>query len=380
MMNDNKKVILHIITGLSDGGAEAVLYRLCQFDKKNRHIVISLMDRGKYGSLLEEINVEVYCLNMPSGKVHLNSLLRLFQLIRQFKPNAVQTWMYHADLIGGLVARCAGIKNVIWGVHHTTLVKGESKRSTIFIAKLNAFISSFIPRRIIYCAEKSRQVQESIGFNSRIGQVVPNGYNVDDFIPNFASGIEFRKKNEIATIDFLVGHVGRFHPFKDYPTLINSIGILKKSKYPVRVVMVGNDLTEENKNLQELINESYCKESILLLGRKDDIPSVMNGIDLFILSSVSEAFPNVLNEAMACGTPCVTTDVGDAAVIVGEAGWIVPAKNPQALAKAVLEAVEEKISTPQAWQERKQACRQRIVENFSIEKMVSGYHNVWFNS
>lgn len=379
-MNDNIKTILHIITGLSDGGAEAVLYRLCQFDKENRHIVISLMDRGKYGPLLEKINVEVYCLNMPSGKMRLNSLLRLFQLIRQFKPNAVQTWMYHADLIGGLVARCAGVKNVIWGVHHTTLVKGESKRSTIFIAKLNAFISYFIPRRIIYCAEKSRQVQESIGFNSRIGQVVPNGYNVDDFIPNFASGIDFRNKNKIASIDFLVGHVGRFHPFKDYPTLIKTIGILKKSKYRIRVVMVGKELNDENKNLQELINESYCKESMLLLGRRDDIPSVMNGLDLFILSSVSEAFPNVLNEAMACGTPCVTTDVGDAAVIVGKAGWVVPAKNPQALAKAVLEAVEEKINTPQAWQERKQVCRQRIVDNFSIEKMVSGYHNVWFDS
>lgn len=379
-MNDNIKTILHIITGLSDGGAEAVLYRLCQFDKENRHIVISLMDRGKYGPLLEKVNVEVYCLNMPSGKMRLNSLLRLFHLIRQFKPNAVQTWMYHADLIGGLVARCAGVKNVIWGVHHTTLVKGESKRSTIFIAKLNAFISYFIPRRIIYCAEKSRQVQESIGFNSRIGQVVPNGYNVDDFIPNFASGIDFRNKNKIASIDFLVGHVGRFHPFKDYPTLIKTIGILKKSKYRIRVVMVGKELNDENKNLQELINESYCKESMLLLGRRDDIPSVMNGLDLFILSSVSEAFPNVLNEAMACGTPCVTTDVGDAAVIVGKAGWVVPAKNPQALAKAVLEAVEEKINTPQAWQERKQVCRQRIVDNFSIEKMVSGYHNVWFDS
>lgn len=379
-MTDNKKTILHIITGLGDGGAEAVLYRLCQFDKKNRHIVISLMDGGKYGPLLEGINVKVYCLNMSSGKVHLNALLRLFKLIRTFKPNAVQTWMYHADLIGGLIARCAGIKNVIWGVHHTTLVKGESRGATIFIAKLNAFISSFIPRRIIYCAEKSRQVQESIGFNSRIGQVVPNGYNVDDFIPNSASGNYFREENDIAKIDFLVGHVGRFHPFKDYPTLIKCIGILNKSKYIVKVVMVGNDLTEENKNLQELISESYCKESMLLLGRRDDIPSVMNGIDLFVLSSVSEAFPNVLNEAMACGTPCVTTDVGDAAVIVGETGWIVPPKNPQGLASAILEAVEEKTNKPQSWQERNQACRQRIVENFSIEKMVLGYHNVWFDN
>lgn len=105
----------------------------------------------------------------------------------------------------------------------------------------------------------------------------------------------------------------------------------------------------------------------------------MNGFDLFVLSSVSEAFPNVLNEAMACGTPCITTNVGDAAVIVGDTGWVVPPKDPQALAKAMLEAMEEQQDNPQAWQARKKACRERIVNNFSIKKMVESYHQVWFN-
>ncbi|MGI2100257.1 glycosyltransferase family 4 protein [Shewanella oncorhynchi] len=374
------KKILHIITGLSDGGAEAVLYRLCDFDRDSEHVVISLMDKGKYGPLLEEIGVKVYCLNMPAGSIHLMALVKLYKLLRQLKPNAVQTWMYHADLIGGIISRLARVKNVVWGVHHTTLVRGESKLSTIIIAKLNALISSFIPRRIIYCAEKSRQVQESIGFYSKIGNVVPNGYNIDDFMPNFTKGMSFRQEIELANDKFLIGHVGRFHSFKDYPNLTQSIGLLSDSKDRVKVALVGNDLTDGNDVLKRLINENTCGECILLLGRRQDIPSVMNGFDLFILSSSSEAFPNVLNEAMACSTPCVTTDVGDAAVIVGETGWVVPPKDPQALAKAIFEAMDEKQHNPQVWQARKQACRKRIVDNFSIEKMVAGYHQVWFNS
>lgn len=373
------KKILHIITGLSDGGAEAVLYRLCHHDKDNQHIVISLMDKGKYGPLLEDMGVQVYCLNMPAGKIRFSALIKLYKLIRQLKPDVVQTWMYHADLIGGIIARLAGVKNIVWGVHHTTLVKGESKRSTILIAKINALISSFIPRKIIYCAEKSRQVQESIGFSPKIGHVVPNGYNIDNFKPDFNSGVAFRQEVGLADEKFLIGHVGRYHPFKDYPTLVNAVSLLTKEKSALKVVMVGGDLTTDNTQLNQLIKDNICTERITLLGRRNDITAVMNGFDLFVLSSVSEAFPNVLNEAMACGTPCITTDVGDAAVIVGDTGWVVPPKDPQALAKAMFAAMEEQQDNPQAWQARKQACRERIVNNFSIKKMVEGYHQVWFN-
>lgn len=372
--------VKHIITGLNDGGAEAVLYRLCHHDKENQHIVISLMDKGKYGPLLEDMGVQVYCLNMPAGKIRFSALIKLYKLIRQLKPDVVQTWMYHADLIGGVIARLAGVKNIVWGVHHTTLVKGESKRTTILIAKINALISSFIPRKIIYCAEKSRQVQESIGFSPKIGHVVPNGYNIDDFKPDLDAGMAFRQEVGLADEKFLIGHVGRYHPFKDYPTLVNAVSLLTKEKSALKVVMVGGDLTTDNTQLDQLIKDNICTERITLLGIRNDITAVMNGFDLFVLSSVSEAFPNVLNEAMACGTPCITTDVGDAALIVGDTGWVVPPKDPQALAKAMFEAIEEKQDNPQAWQARKKACRERIVNNFSIEKMVEGYHQVWFNS
>ena len=104
--------VIHIITGLNNGGAEAVLYRLCKYDKINKHIVISMMDYGKYGELLRNENIDVYTLDMPAGKLTLNGIINLYKIIKQFKPNVVQTWMYHANLIGGIVAKIAGIKKL----------------------------------------------------------------------------------------------------------------------------------------------------------------------------------------------------------------------------------------------------------------------------
>lgn len=370
--------ILHIITGLNDGGAEAVLFRLCEHDKKNIHIVVSLMDEGKYGLLIEKSGINVHYLNMPPGRIRFLSLIKLFKLIRETKPDVVQTWMYHADLIGGVIARLAGVRNVVWGVHHSNLIKGQSKSSTILIAKINAVLSYFVPRHIIYCAKKSRQVQEGFGFNKNIGKVVSNGYNVIDFTINQLSGEIFRKELELASECFLIGNVGRYHPLKDYKTFSEAINLLDNHDEKIKVAIVGTGLTAKNEELALLFNKSNGVEHTKFLGRRNDIPSIMNGFDLFVLTSTSEAFPNVLNEAMACGTPCVTTDVGDAAFIVGDTGWVVPSKNPGAIASAILIAISEWKNNPQAWHKRKQACRQRIVENFSVEKMVSKYNEVWF--
>lgn len=372
-----KSRVLHVITGLNDGGAEAVLYRLCKFDKENQHIVVSMMNEGKYGQLLNDEGVQVHCLNMRPGRLSISGLWQLFKLLRKIKPNVVQTWMYHADLIGGVVSRLAGVRNIVWGVHHTTLVKGESKRSTILVAKLNAYLSKIIPRKVIYCAQKSREVQESIGCNSAKGVVVSNGYDVNDFIPNLSVRKKFREELGLSDDVFLIGHVGRYDPQKDQKNLIEAISFIAEKVKNFKVVMVGTNLDSNNQTLNAQIQNQGLEKHLVLIGRRNDVPAVMNGLDLFVLSSLAEAFPNVLSEAMACGTPCVTTDVGDAALIIGNTGWVVPPKIPQSLADAIIQAIDEKRKNHSAWLQRKEACRNRIVENFSIEKMVRSYHQVW---
>ena len=369
--------VLHIITGLSDGGAEAILYRMCKFDKEYKHTVISLMGEQKYGPMLTNIGVDVYTLDFPKGKIRLLGLYKLYKFIWQIKPDVVQTWLDHADLIGGVIARLAGIKNIVWGVHHTALVRGESKLSTICISKINVFLSYFIPKKIIYCAEESRIAQEKIGYKKTKGQVVRNGYDIEGFVQNKYLGENFRNELGISINDLLIGHVGRYDPQKDLNNLIEAFALLNRDNFDFHAVIIGTDLDYNNQDLVCMLNKNGLEERVSLQGRRNDIVAVMNGIDLFVLSSRSEAFPNVLNEAMLCGTPCITTNVGDAREIVGDTGWVVRPKDPQVLAKTILQAAKEKQSNNDSWLQREAACRQRVVENFSLNEMLKKYKEVW---
>lgn len=369
--------IIHIITGLNNGGAEAVLYRLVTNDTKHKHVVVSLMGMGKYGPLLEEKGIEVVCLNMPQGKLTLGGVLTLWKTLRKHKPDVVQTWMYHADFIGGLVAKFAGIKNIVWGIHHTDLVPGESRKATILIARLCAKISAFVPTKIVCCAERAAQVHAELGYKKEKMVVIGNGYELSHFRVDEAMGAETREALGIEANTPLLGKVGRFNALKDHKNLLQALAILKNKGLVFRALLVGPDIDVNNTELMSWVGQNQLQGNLFLLGQRTDIPALMNAMDVHVLSSLSEAFPNVLCEAMACGTPCVTTDVGDAGLIVGDTGWVVPPRNAEALADAIEQALLEKQNNPEAWQQREQASRARIEENFSVETMIKKYHAVW---
>jgi len=369
--------VLHIITGLNKGGAETLLCNLCEYDNQFKHTIISLSDIKDFDLSFSKKNIKVFSLNFQDGKIKISGIYKLYRLIKKFNPDIVQTWMIHADFIGGIVARLAGIKNIFWGVHHTILLPGKVKFSTIFILKCNAFLSNFVPKKIIYCAEKSRLIQESIGFNKSKGLVIQNGYNIKNFSQNDILRKDFRNELGCSDNDFLIGHVGSYHPLKDQSSLIDALAFLNKKGFEYSAVLVGKNLDNNNHDLVSKIRENGLTDHIILLGERNDIPAVMNGIDLFVLSSLSEAFPNVLNEAMACGTPCVTTNVGDASLIVDNTGWVVPPKDPKAIANAVFNAVDEKQSDNLTWTKRKNECHKRIADHFTLEKMLKKYKEAW---
>ncbi len=368
--------VTHIITGLNDGGAEAVLYRLCLNDTQNSHSVISLMDMGKYGPLLQTADIKVYCLGMPRGKVKLSGVLHLYQLIRSIRPDVVQTWMYHADLIGGLVAKFAGIRRVFWGIHHSTLEPKKSRWSTILIARICGALSWLIPSKIVCCAEKSTHIHAGLGYAPRKFIVIPNGYNVEEFRPDESARQRLRSEWAIDEDTPLIGMVARFDPQKDHQNLFLALSHLRQSGQPFKCLLVGSGVDGMNTILHKLVDHYGLQDTVVLLGRRNDIPALMNALDIHVLSSFGEAFPNVLAEAMACGTPCVSTDVGDAALIVGDTGWIVPPQDPEALAQAINTAIEAR-QDAKSWFNRKHAARQRIVENFSVTRMVRGYTEQW---
>lgn len=369
--------VIHVITGLNEGGAEAVLYRLSTHDAENRHRVISLMDEGKYGPLLQAAGVEVYCLGMPRGRVTASALIRLWRLLRAKQPEVVQTWMYHGDLVGGVAARLAGVSAVCWGIRNTALTPGVSARGTILVARICARLSRWVPRAIVSCSHEAVRVHRALGYAAQKFVVIPNGYDLARFAPDAVARQRLRAEWGVDDETPIIGIVARFDPQKDHATLVGALVRLARAGSRFRCVLVGTGVDDSNLALREAIDDAGLARNIRLLGRRDDVPAVMNALDVHVLSSsFGEAFPNVLAEAMACGTPCVTTDVGDAALIVGDTGWVVPPRDPDALAGALAEALAARNDSA-AWQARRRAAREHVALHFDIQRMVQSYRAVW---
>ena len=374
----NLIVIVHIITGLGDGGAQSVLFRLCAEDKVHQHVVVSLSDSGKYGPLLEDYGIETFTLDMPKRSFLLCSALQLYRILRTLNPDVIQTWMYHADFFGGLVARWAGFSSIVWGIRHSTLEQGKSSGLTILIAKLSAIASGWLPAKIAVCAQRAMEVHDELGYCKAKMQVIPNGFDLERFKPQKSLDLAAIGVSPIVVDNPVIATIGRYDPQKDHATLLKALAILRARHLHVTCLLVGTGLDSNNHELTELIVKNDLMDSVVLLGARNDIPAVLNAADVHVLSSAfGEGFPNVVAEAMSCGTPCVVTDVGDAANIVGETGWVVPSSNPLALANALQLALEDLGGSEMEWQQRCKDARARIRDNFSIQNMISSYHSIW---
>lgn len=368
--------ILHLITGLDDGGAEGVLFRLVTQDRQHSHCVVSLTDLGKYGPLLHQQGIPVTALAMPRGRISLRGLIRLWQLLRDAQAALMQTWMYHADLLGGVVGQLAGLP-VVWGIRNSTLDPARSARTTHWVVRSCARLSHWLPVRIVVCAHAAVAVHAALGYDASRMRVIPNGYDLSRFQPDRAARERLRAQWGMADTLPVIGMAARFDPQKDHANLIDALQRLAAQGFTFRAILVGRGVTPDNTALSQQIRAAGLAHQVQLLGAQHDIPAVMNALDLHVLSSAyGEAFPNVLAEAMACGTPCVTTDVGDAAYLVGDTGWVVAPRDAPALAAALAQALTAWRDAA-AWQERQHHCRQRIARHFTLAHMIQGYHEVW---
>jgi glycosyltransferase involved in cell wall biosynthesis len=366
--------VVHIITGLGDGGAEHVLFKICKYDIANKHLVISLKGPGKYSSLLSKLGIKVYCLNVRFFSIY--KFLFLIKLLRSLKPDIVQTWLVHADFLGSIAARLAGINNILWNVRYSNIEIGKAKLTTIFIIKILSILSYLIPKFIIIVSKKAKKIYKIVGYNKKIFKFIPNGYDLSILKINKLQKINFRKKIKIKKNITLIGNVARYDPQKDHLNLLNALSLIREKNRNFFCVLVGSNVNQNNIDLISVIKRLKLSNHVKLLGQNNNISKVMNGLDIHVLSSsYGEGFPNVVAESMACGTPCIVTDVGDSALIVGKTGWVVPPKNSIRLAKAIEKALYEKNTNK--WNKRCNKARLRIKNNYNISKMVRLYNKVW---
>ena len=367
--------IVHIITTLGDGGAENTLSKICEHDKQNKHIIISLKDGGKYYKILKKLGIQIYILN-----IKLYSFYKIFYIVKilnSLKPHVVQTWLVHGDFIGGLMARLAGIDSIVWNIRHSNLQFKKTKILTILIQKILIRFSFFIPKKIIVNSLKAKKIYQQSGYDKKKLIFIPNGYNLNIFKPNKLKYINFRKKYQPKKNIILIGNVARYDPKKDHSNLLNALKIIKSKKINFLCLLFGFKINKFNSKLVTEIKQLKLSNHVKLLGQSDDIPSIMNGLDIYIQSSsFGEGFPNVVAEAMACATPCVVTDVGDASQIVQEFGWVVPPNDPIKLANSIEQAINEIYS--KKWHRRCINARKIIKNNFDIKKMIQAYNKIWF--
>jgi glycosyltransferase involved in cell wall biosynthesis len=365
-----------VITSLNQGGAETVLFRLINATRhRYEHAVVSLSDEGYFASLLREQGITVFVLDIPRGQINLRSLRRLRQIIREFRPEVIQTRLHHANLLGGLAARFTGAVPVVWAVHSSYLGTWRKTWKTRLVRRFCSWLSHALPEAIISDAQSSAELHMSLGFARNKMSVIYNGVDGAVFRPDEKARFRIRAAWGVGEAEVLAGSVARWDPLKDHDNLLRAVRLAADEGANFRCVLVGSEMTLENPPLRALIEQHGVGERVLAVGPSPDVPGVMAALDLLVMSSLSESMPVAVVEAMACAVPCLVTDVGDSAAIVGDTGWVMPARDSRALADSMKVAVSE-IHAPQ-FAARAEACRSRIAAHFSLERMSQAYAAVW---
>jgi glycosyltransferase involved in cell wall biosynthesis len=368
--------VLHIITDLSAGGAETMLYRLLSKMDTERfeNEVISLTSLGDIADKIGSNGVPVRALGMEMGVPNPMPVARLFRWIRRSKPQIVQTWMYHANLTGGLTARLATDIPVVWAIHHANLDPHGNKRLTIWIARVCASMSKWLPRCIVFCSQAALLSHVKLGYAAQRMVVIPNGLDLHEFKPDPSAGIAMREKLGIGAESIVIGTAARFHVLKDYRNLVEAAARLRANFPDVHFVMCGFGVTPDNQELVQWIAEAGLQTHCHLLGEQRNIARLFAASDIATSSSLSEAFPLSVGEAMACGTPCVVTDVGDSALIVGNTGRVVKPRDPDALTAAWRELIE---AGPSVRRHLGMTARLRVEQHFSLPMAVERYQAIY---
>ncbi|SUY79728.1 GDP-mannose-dependent alpha-(1-6)-phosphatidylinositol monomannoside mannosyltransferase [Comamonas testosteroni] len=301
--------------------------------------VISLIGLGEVGPKIQALNIPVYSLDMSRGVPNPLVVLRLAKLLRQLQPEVVHTWMYHADLLGGLAARLAGFRKVIWCIRHSNLSKTENKRSTLWVVKACALLSHRVPVQMISCSQRAKEVHAAVGYAADKLHVIPNGFDLSRFVPDVAARASVRAELGLAADVPLVGLIARFDSQKNHCGFVEAAAQVHAQMPDVHFVLAGTGVDAANIALNSAIAVKGLQARMHLLGRREDVPRLMASLDVLASSSHGEAFPNVLGEAMACGVPCVVTDVGDSAEIVGDTGCVVAAGDMVGLARGLVDVL-----------------------------------------
>lgn len=351
-----------------------MLYRLVQSlhgRDGHEHAIVTLTDTCSFDFVSLGVPVDIVDLKKMVNPV--SGLARLRQVIRMHKPDVIQAWMYHGN-VAATLSGPAGIP-VVWGIHHSLHDLMNERLATRLLIRAGAFLGKWKnTSRIVYVSGKSQAHHCAHGYPVEKSIVIPNGFDCFDFLPD--ESIKVMTRHELGFDDshMLIGNFGRYHPVKDHDLLLRAFSAVSNDFPKARLLLAGTGITETNQELIDLVRTLGIGDRVVLLGPRNDMPRLYNALDLYVLSSKSESFPNVLGEASACGVVSITTDVGDAGQIIGETGLVVPPSSPDALCSAIRQMLSLERRERQALGAR---ARQNIVNRFGLPVVVRAYAGLY---
>ena len=368
--------VLHLITDLNVGGAETMLHKLVSHSDRKRfkHHVVSMLDKGVLGDRIQAAGVQVHVLGMRRGRPSFRGSLALRSILRETRPDILQTWMYHADLLGTLAV--VGMKNTVllWNLRNSSLDTSQYRRLSRWTMRACAFLSRH-PRIVVSNSEAACHDHMRLGYKPRRWVVIPNGFDISEFAPEPSARLSVRNELRLASETILIGLIARYDPQKDHVTFLQAAAQLAQAEPRVHFLLAGEGATLENPSLAALIQKLNMADRLHLLGCRLDVARLDTALDLATSASAfGEGFSNVVGEAMACGVPCVVTDVGESAQIVGDTGRVVPPRDPASMQNAWKEllALDEN-----ARRSLGQRARQRIEQNYSLVHIVHEYEMLY---
>lgn len=370
--------VLHVTPGLESGGAEMLVMKLVgRMDRsKFENLVVSITDEGPIlGKKIRDQDITLLTLNFRRGSPNPRMVLKLAETIRRERPHVIQTWMYHANVVGSLANSIAGSRPLVWNIQNAKLDPANTKRQTLKVIHFNARLSRLVSK-IICGSAAGYEVHKELGYPTRKMVIVDNGIDTDEFVPDESVREKVRRELSISPETPVVGMVARFSRQKDHGNFFRAAGILHKRRPDVRFVLCGMDVTRDNPTVWSFVTQAGVEDCTDLLGIYPDTTAhLTTAFDVATSSSsFGESFCIALGEAMACGVPCVTTAMEGPAALVGDVGLVVPISDPEALAAAWEKMLN---LTPEERSNRGKASRRRVIDHFSLDAMVRNYEEIY---
>jgi glycosyltransferase involved in cell wall biosynthesis len=361
-VSDGCRRLLMLVRSLDRGGAERQVVLLASgLPGLGWEPTVAVMYAGgALGGELAEAGVPLLDLRKKGRWDVAGFAFRLARAARQLRPDVVYGILPAQNLLAlALRAVCPRVR-VVWGVRGSARDLRRHDRLYRFVTWAQARLARFADL-VVVNSEAGRAHVVTTGVPIGKTTVVSNGIDTAVFRPVPAMGDRVRQEWGVPSGEALVAQVGRLEAIKGQRTFLAAAAQVAPSRPGARFACVGDGPAAEREALRRLGEDLGLDGRVTWAGVRSDMVAVHNAADVVVSASDSEGFSNAIAEAMACGTPCVVTDVGDSALIVGDTGTVVPPHDPAALAEAVLEVLDRVAVDPEGVAAR---CRRRVEDRF----------------